>query len=213
MRNHSGLYRQLIKLYPKRYRARYANQIMQTLEDMLADQPNESARRLIWLQAYADLPSSIIQQHITILGGLFMDETPSYIKTNAIIGSGLMAPFFILVASGLLHNQHLTGNQIWMLIVMICLLVLPAIAFLLNAGSYLKWLNTRSGNGRPNVWGRLFDVKHTWPMVTVGGLGLLLFLFVPFHDSAHCMVGNPVCIVHNPNETWQCVDHGFMGGR
>ncbi len=207
------LYERLLKLYPKSYRDKYGEQMAQTLSDMLADQPSKAAQSLTRLRAIIDLPVHVVQQNVMVVGDTLMNETPAYIKRNSIIGGVLLAPFCLVVASGVLQNQQLMNTRAWVALASVALLVLPGLGFVLNASSYIKWFFDKSIQKKRGIFSRLLDVSHTWPMVLAGGIGLLLFLFVPFHDSVHCVAGNPVRVAHNPNQAWQCINNGFLGGK
>lgn len=213
MANRYRIYRSLLKLYPTQYRQRYGAQMQQTLDDMLGDQPNGAARLLVWLRAYADLATNIPQQNLTMIGGSLMQKTPPYIRNNALIGTALIVPFWVLVFSGLLQKQWFAGSGQWMALAVICLLILPAIAVLLNIVSYAKWLAIRDDKTNRTVIRRMLDVRRTYPTICVGLVGLFIVLFVPFHDSAHCILQNPLRTVHNPHQTQQCISRGFLGGK
>ncbi len=132
------------------------------------------------------------------------NETPSYVKQNAIIGALLLVPFFLVVASNVLSHDNLSNSNGWKIAFFTLLVVLPAMAFLLNAATFIKWVSDR----KKGFWKSLFDFGHNWPTLLIGGLALLIFLFVPFHDSVHCVTGNPVSELRNWHDTWHCIQTG-----
>ena len=199
-----ALYERLLKLYPKPYRDHYGEQMAQTLDDMLADQPSQTGRLLVWLRVGLDLAVTIAGQQLMYVGGIMKNETPVYLKRNALIGAVLLVPFWIVIAVNSL-NQHAVGDStVWKRTLWVLLVILPAAAFLLNVGTFMKWAVER----KVPLWKSLFDVSHNWPMLLIAGLGLAITLFVPFHDSVHCVTGNPIQELQNWHDTWRCIQKG-----
>jgi hypothetical protein len=164
MRNRFVIYQQLLKLYPKPYREKYAEQMVQTLSDMLEDQTSGSGKTLVWLRAYGDLPLTIISQSALALGDNFMTQTPTYIKRNGIIAALLLVPFVAAaIADSLdmaINHQSLQHSWAWsMPVEMSWLLILPALAVLLALASYLCYAaSPKSGAFTVR---RLFATKRT----------------------------------------------------
>lgn len=207
-----ALYAQALKLCPKAFRDHYARPMLQTMEDMLHDQPSRAARCAMWFRATLDLPVSITQLNTTVIGESLVNDTPHYVKRASTAGGFLLIPFIVIIASGVLKNRQISHSQPWIISLFICLIALPALAFLLNVASYITWFKA-AAKRQHSVVGRLLNIRHTWPMLVAGSLGLVLCLFVPFHDSAHCVIGNSVRVIHNPHQTIQCIDNGFMGSK
>ncbi len=136
-------------------------------------------------------------------------ETPYYVKRNALISTGLIIPFFVVVFFPGILRQNMSASAAFQTSLFISLILLPSLAFVLATTTFLAW----SKSDKKPLWRGLLDVRRSWLLTAVGTLALTISLFVPFHDSVHCVVGNPVRVVHNPSQTWQCVDDGFLGGR
>jgi hypothetical protein len=203
LENRFPRYATLLKLYPAAYKKRYGREILQTLADMLDDP--ENSKTAVWTRTILDLPISVAKQQIIYTGGIMSNETPYYVKRNAIIGAGLITPFFVIVFSRVLQNNtHISTSVVWQSSLLITLVMLPFIAFLLNLATFLKWSHQR----KKTFWKSLLDFRHNWMMLAIGGLGLLIFLFVPFHDSAHCVTGNPVRELRNFSQTVRCIQNG-----
>jgi hypothetical protein len=100
MPNQFRLYRFLLRLYPKSFRQKYGDQMIQTLSDMLEDQPDQSSRFLVWLRVSSELPFSIVQQNITNLG-----ENPVH-KLAFVTNKKLMGIFIVFVAIIIVFTLH-----------------------------------------------------------------------------------------------------------
>ena len=209
------LYERFLSLYPKAYRDLYGRQMVQTLSDMLDDQPKTLGRLAVWTRVSADLPISVINQNALAFGGSFMHEMPGYIKRNAVISAVLLAPFMLAVTLNALdvalHGRNLYQSWAWATPVLTAwVLWLPVIAFLIACASYLQFaLSKKSGTPLLRA---LFDVKRTWPIVLTGMTGLGILFILQFHDSAHCWIQNPVYFVTKFHQTWQCTADGYIGG-
>jgi len=180
---------------------------------MLSTQSSKKAILYIWLQAYTDLLTSIPKQNVTAIGGTFVDETPHYIRNNAVIGAALIVPFFAFVLSGLLQTKWFMNNAASTGISITCLLVLPILALILSVVSYVRWVLTKDAKSHETILKKVLVVRHMYPLMLVGAAGFLIVMFVLFHDSAHCLVSNPIHIAQNPSRTVQCVENGFLGGK
>lgn len=213
------IYCQLLKLYPESYREKYAQQMTQTLGDMLEDQTSRRAKELVWFRAFADLPAKIISQNALALGGNLMSQTPNYIIRNSLIASLLIMPFFAaLIANGLdkaINHHDLHQSWVWSTPVLTgWILVLPALAFIICLVSYVLFVAKSTSNR--SIAGRIFDLKRTWTIMLAGLIGLAIIFFLLFHDSAHCWLKGPSHTFrnfHQLSETWQCTSEGFLGGR
>jgi len=198
-------YSRLLWLYPAGYRMQYEEQMLQTLADML-DDPGRS-KASIWARTVLDLPVSAIYQQLSYEGGIMKNETPSYMKRSALLGSIMLLPFWAVVIINSLNNHSIPSSHDWELTYKLLLVGLPVIAFLLNIAAFWRWVATRHKLGTSYLKS-LFDFRHNWTVLVVAGLGLLIALFVPFHDSVHCLTGNPVRELHNPHQTLQCILRG-----
>jgi hypothetical protein len=197
-------YRKLLRLYPEPYRKAYSEQMLQTLADMLDDTPGRTQRMGIWVDLVFDFPTSLANQQLKYAGGIMTHETPSYVRRNAIIGAALLAPFFIVIASNILSNHHVASSTAWNRFFFALIVILPGLAFLLNVATFLAWATHR----KIPFWKSLFDFYHNWPTLLTAGLALVIVAFVPFHDSAHCVIGNPITEAQNWHHTWGCIQQG-----
>ena len=68
------LYRLVLKLYPRTFRNDYEDAMLQTLSDMLEDQPDKMSHALIWFRVGTELPLSITQEIISNMGEHTMDK-------------------------------------------------------------------------------------------------------------------------------------------
>jgi len=213
MANRFPRYTQLLRLYPKAYRDKYAPQMVQTLADMLDDQPNKYARLAIWLRIGVDLPVSIVHQNIMYIGEVSM---PTYIKRNGIIAGLLLVPFLLaLIANALtatIYHRDLYNSVVWSTPVLTTwIIILPSLALLIALASYINFLQ-HSPKQTP-FFQRLHNVKQVWPIALAGSCGLGILCLVAFHDSAHCPLQNPLHTITQPGKVWQCTTRGFLGGN
>lgn len=132
-----------------------------------------------------------------------IQEIPQNLKRNAIIGVFMLVPFFVVIASNVLTNDHLASSTSLNRVFFFLIFALPLVAFLLNAAALLKWASKSR-----SFWKSLFDFKRNWVTIVVAGLALLIAAFVPLHDSVHCLTGNPIKELHNPRQTLQCIKNG-----
>jgi hypothetical protein len=86
-----GLYKHALVLYPKQYRAAYGEQMVQTLEDMLADMPSRKAKTAFWLRTGFDLQRSLIEQNIRNIGETYMGTTNRLLACAAWIAVAAVA--------------------------------------------------------------------------------------------------------------------------
>jgi hypothetical protein len=199
-------YRRLLKLYPKAYRQEYAAQTLQTLADMLDDP--EHSRLNVWTRTLLDLPVSVLRQQISCTAAA-MTTTPTYLKHYARSGAWMVAPFFLLVALNSLGGQALRRSVLWHTNVLFTwLILLPALAALLNLAAWLHWVGQTRRERGVSAWRAVTDLRRSWPALAVTVIGIGIIAFVYGHDSVHCLTGNPVRELHNAHQTLQCVQRG-----
>lgn len=206
----SRVYSTLLNLYPRAYRKRYGRDIVQTLEDMLDDAPSTGAKRALYLRACLEVPFAAARQHVIYTGEtMTTNQTPSYIKGISLVGALLLLPFAgVLAANGLdkvLYNHTLLHSwlwatpwlAIWVLYLPLSALGLAATCFLIE--SIRTWQHERA------FITTLRGLLHTWPILCVGIIAAFILSVVFFHDSVHCVTGNPLREIHNAHQTWACL--------
>lgn len=200
------IYQKLLHLYPAAYRKQYGEQMIQTLADMLDDAPSSAQKASIWTRTLLDLPISAVKQQVTYTGAVMTERTPKYVKNSAIIGAALLVPFFVLVIAHSLDN-NLQGSVFWHYHVLFTFFVLlPAIAFLLASVAFISWLVERHQTEKQSWFKELLDIRRNWYLLAVLIVGLGIVGLVYGHDSVHCVTGNPVRELHNPNQTLTCIE-------
>jgi hypothetical protein len=157
-----------------------------------------------WARITLDFPMSALHQQLSYTGAVMKNETPNYMKRSALAGVAMLLPFPIVIAINSLSDHTLLDSHVWKPFYLLLLVALPAVAFLLNSLTFWRWSAERRKTGT-GLFRNLFDVRHNWSVVIVAMLGLLFALFIPFHDSVHCVTGNPIRELHNPHQTWQCI--------
>jgi len=215
MHKQPRIYESLLRLYPAAYREQYGGQMVQTLQDMLDDAASRRQRTGVWLRVAMDVPISVARAQLSYTGDSMRTETPLYMKQAGLAVAGLIAPFFLIVIiNGLdrsMYGRELNDTWLWSKpALMTWALVLPGLAMLFATVSYARFASAKSD---VHWLRRALNVRLSWPVVLPGIVALGILLLVALHDSAHCLVGNPVRIAHNPHQTLQCVSRGFLGGE
>lgn len=197
------IYSRLLRLYPTDYQHQYREQMLLMLADMLDDP--EQTKAAVWLRTILDFPISVSKQQLIYTGAAMTHENPNYMKRNTLLGALLLVPFplAILVNSLTQHTLPVARNG-ERLLYLSAFIALPALAFLLCAATWLYWLLNQR-HTRASIWKRLLDVRHNGLVLAVAGLGLVMALFVPFHDSAHCVTASPVHAIAHVHQTWRCI--------
>lgn len=196
-------YSKLLLLYPADYRAEYGEQMLQTLADML-DDPKHG--KTAWARTILDFPLSVIKQQLSYSGEDMTNTMPVYIKRNALLGAWFVAPFFVFVILNALMHDRLRDSWVWHTqALFIWLILLPGLAAIFNLAALLRWTNTRRRETKNSAWKTLTDFRLNWPALGMALLGLAILVFVFGHDSIGCVNGNPFRELHNPHQTWQCI--------
>src|SRR6185312_12625600 len=118
------IYSRFLKLYPLAHQKEYAEQMLQTLADMLDHAETRGERLTIWISATIDLSLSVTKQRLITAGSIMGHETPNYIKWNAIVGAALIVPFFAIIIANSLSNRVLAnfnGNRGFFIFLLIVL--------------------------------------------------------------------------------------------
>jgi len=200
-------YSKLLSLYPSNYRQNYGEQMLQTLADMLDDP--ERSKTAVWSRLTLDFPLSLLKQQLIYTGEVMAMDTPYYVKRSAVVGSALVAPFFIFLAlNGIMHNrlQHSWVWNSWFLFVW--LILLPAIAALANIQALVR--SRQAAGTAQNKRAVGVTARSSWPALTILLVSLGILGIVFFHDSVHCVTGNPYRELHNWHATWQCIQNGTV---
>ncbi|MDB5175243.1 MAG: hypothetical protein JWM81_101 [Candidatus Saccharibacteria bacterium] len=198
-------YRKLITLFPKSYRGEYGEQMVQTLADMLADQPSRLGRVTVWLRAASDLLRSLLQQNYAVVGHAYANTTPEYVRRNTQVSLLLLLPFIIVIIMNELRPDALPQSRLSVDILQFLVAGLPALAFIICAATLSVWVLAQHRQQRTSLLRSLQDVSHNWPLIAIGTFGLMMAVFIFGHDSVHCFAGNPVKEVRNISTTLQCL--------
>jgi hypothetical protein len=203
------LYSKLLVLYPKGYRKQYKEQLLQTTADMLDDAATPLNKIAIWTRVAIDLPVNVFQTQLQYVGGIMWNETPHYIKRNSLIGMVMLLPFMAsLVANSLdkvINNHTLYNSWLWKLpFSRLWVLWLPESAFLLMLGTYIYFLIKENKTGRSGFIKRIFNIKHSWPIIVPGILAFGVLFILAFHDSVQCWVHSPSYATSHLSQEWSC---------
>lgn len=202
LRSRFPIYSRLLRLYPVAYQRQYGEEMLQTLADMLDDP--EHSKAATWLRTSFDLPLSVSKQQLIYTGAAMTHDNPNYLKRNTLLSALLLAPFSLaLIVSALDHGAVMGRYRL--VFSYATLVFLPAIAFLISTMTFVYWTAEQHRRTGSSFWKSLIDIRHNWFVLVVAGLGLCMALFLPFHDSTHCIMGNPVHEAAHLNRTWNCI--------
>ncbi len=198
------IYSKFLYLYPAPYRQRYNEQILQTAADMLDNAPTNKHIR-VWARIAMELPASIAHQQAAYLSDGLLHETPEYVRRNTTVSALLFAPFFVIVLINDASGHGLYHSWLWnFAVLMAWILVLPAIGFAISGLTFLSWLRSRIKRG-DTLKHSLLDIRHNGAMLGLTLLGIFILGLVFFHDSVHCVTGNPVRELRNTSQTLHCI--------
>ncbi|HSW79845.1 MAG TPA: hypothetical protein VLG47_03645 [Candidatus Saccharimonadales bacterium] len=205
-------YSKFLRLYPKKYRDAYGSQMLQTLADMLDNSSSTTERLQIWTRLAIDFPITVAGQNVHYLGGIMTHETPKYVWRNGLIGGAMLIPFFAALTANsideLAFNHTLFNSWLWsMPILAIWVLWLPFAAALLCLTSLLTFISQQRKSKKLRSVKVLIDIRHNWPLVIVAIASSFILALIFFHDSVHCVTGNPIREIHNPSATWHCIQY------
>jgi len=196
------VYSRLLRLYPVPYRKRYGEQMLQTLADMLDASPSVTYKAAVWMQVLFDLPVSVARQQLSFVGNAFTRETPTFVRRNSVISALLFAPFLVIAPINDIDAHRFYNTWLWGAgILFTWLVLLPVLGMALSATTLFFWLRA----GKRSWWQSLLDLTHNWMMLLpiVWGIGILFLVF--FHDSVHCVVGNPINELRGAHATLHCI--------
>lgn len=110
---HLRLYRIALRLYPKAHREAYGDQMVQTLEDILADQPNSLSRFIVWIRVMCELPVNIVEENSNTMGEISMNKLAK--MTNRQLLYGLLAVLVIvgyIIMGAIWRHQRMQINSL-----------------------------------------------------------------------------------------------------
>lgn len=199
-----SVYGALLFLYPKPYRKKYGNQILQTVEDMLEDEPQTLRRLRIQLREIVVLPGNAFEQHLAIVARK-ENLTPSILM--GIIALSLLLPFFVAMASDEIsehfYNQHLYGSWFWskpVLTVWVIALPLLSLFTSLTTGAILI---LRASLKKRKL---TLPLKKLWLISLAALTSSGVVFLVVIHDSSQCWTGNATKL----SDAVHCTENIFL---
>lgn len=107
------IYRAALHLYPKAHREAYGEQILQTLEDILADQPNGFSRFVVWLRVICELPINVIQENSNNIGETGMSKLSKVTNKQLMYGALALLVVVGYIAMGIIwRHQRMQINAL-----------------------------------------------------------------------------------------------------
>jgi hypothetical protein len=165
-----ALYRNLLRLYPRAYRNEYEEEMLQTMESMLADASTRSERaKLLW-RACTDYVISLTRQNVIA----FEDATPGmphYVKQSSLLSTSLVLPFFIICTYNCI-TQYILKHSVplarleaktW---VIYCIL-LPSIAFGIVMLAGIKNLQIQLQRNGNELMKRHGSITYDWILLSI----------------------------------------------
>jgi len=203
LRRRFPYYSRLLRLYPPAFQQRYAQPMLQTLADMLDDPA--ANRASIWASVALDLPLTLAHQQFVYFGDTMTRDTPTYIKVTSAVSGLMLVPFITALVANALIPGHLYHSWPWHYhILLVWVFILPALAASLSVITFAVWSINRWHRGI-SFWRSASDLAHNWPMLLFAAAGLFIVILVWFHDSVHCIIGNPIAQLQNWRQTWACI--------
>lgn len=198
-----NIYKFLLQLYPDQYQKQYSQQILQTIEDILANEKKTGKRYWILAKEIMVTPINALEQYVII----FATErrmTPKTILSLAALM--LLSPFVVaLLADEIAEfttGDHLYNTWLWSRgALIVWIVVLPFISLVISLSIYIISL-IRQIKKKVSP----FAKRYWLVLLTILFSAGILFLVV-FHDSAHCWHGKtPI------NDVISCTESGILGG-
>lgn len=112
MRSRNGshpLYRMMLHFYPKTYQREYADQMIQTLQDMLDDTETSMDRMAVWARVIAETPVSVLQENINTIGENSMKKLTSISNKHLAVG-GIAVAIIIVVGLFSLKSEAIVSR-------------------------------------------------------------------------------------------------------
>lgn len=211
------IYRLTLRLYPRAYRARYADEHLLTLKDMLDSEPTVSGKLRIWVRIAPDTLRSVILQNVMYMEEV-MRDMPSNVKVSGLLTGLLLLPaaaaIFINLIGAAVFHETLLHTWFWSSSVKtVWVFYMPLIACVVGVIGLVYYLIHREPEEERGILARLVDVPRNWPLAASVLLAFGLMFIVLFHDSAHCWLRSPAQYVTNTHSILQCTQEGFLGGK
>lgn len=185
--------------------------MLQTLADMLDNAESNSEKLHIWTRLILDYPVTVTAQNVHYLGGIMAHESPKYVWRNGLIGGAMLLPFFVAVTANsvaeLVNHHTLYSSWLWSMPVLgIWIVWLPLAAAILCLTSLLAFMPHQMKAKHAGSLKALLDIRYNWPLTLVTIVSFFILGLAFFHDSVHCITGNPVREIHNPSATLHCIE-------
>ncbi len=194
------IYKQLLLLYPKRYKDRFANEMLQVFNDLRSDELEEKGKIGVgfWTLQFADLTKSLLSENFDAMQKQGIKKY-FHLTTYNIWGIILLLPIFIMsvidfssrIAQGnLFHYNKTTYNFLSHTflyqtpVLFTWVILFPLAAVVLNVFPLIK---TRSK--RAHVLSFSF-VKSNLVTLIILCFGLGFIFMIRFHDFLPCVINN-----------------------
>lgn len=174
-----GFYKLLLALYPSAYTEMHGAEMLQNFLDLERD---SSSTLTLWSRISKDLFTSLIYQHMTLKS-----------SRAALLAFVLFLPFLLMVALTILYNAitHSPGTDPIANFVATQTSLAYAFIFILPAiGVLAVFADMAMDLIRERAWNPLRAAFFRNHLLSVGMFcfGILILLFIPFHDAVPCFV-------------------------
>lgn len=174
-----AIYKLALKMLPSAYREQYAEPMVQTLEDMIADQHTQIAKWNVWLRTMIDVPITTARQYAQV-GGANMKQAPNYAKQGMLLSALLLTPFVAAIIANSMHPL----TDVWSSVGYVCIFILPVIALAIGLAVLGRLLLAH------DLWSRVKDTRQlqaNWILFAVPVLAFGMVLFAFGHDRVQCI--------------------------
>lgn len=179
------IYQASLRLYPDSYQARYNKQILQTMHDVLKNEPSAMRRHWYVLKEITTNPLNALEQYVIV----FSKQKHVTPKTLiSLIALGLLVPFFIALSvdevAEFATGDHLYNTWLWSRGVLITwIAVLPFISLVIALSVYIISLIRQKKKRSPFA-------KRYWLLIGTIFLSASILFLVVFHSGARCWITN-----------------------
>ncbi|HET8575080.1 MAG TPA: hypothetical protein VFM02_02815, partial [Candidatus Paceibacterota bacterium] len=195
-------YTTLLKLYPRSYREKYGQPMLDVLLDITEAEPSFFRKMHLEFRACLDLPGHIAEENTLALLYNWTHEISPSLRHGTIFAGFLLVPFWMIGTANFLTETSfspLEHSFLWSEPVLITWgLAFPVLALFVIFFSLLS-----PASRRPS-----FHFRRIWPAFLTGAAAFSMLFFMVFHFGGSCFLHKPF----NLNHAVGCFNYGLQKG-